>query len=106
MNNIGSLTITEKIAEFCKRWKIAELALFGSALNERFRSDSDIDILVSFASDADWGLLDHVQIQQELENILHRKVDLVSKRGIEQSRNRLRKKEILGTAETIFSCKE
>jgi len=55
MNNIGSLMSAEKMAEFCKRWKIDELALFGSALNEGFKSDSDVDILVSFAPDADWS---------------------------------------------------
>ncbi len=102
-SNMGSVILTEEIAEFCKRWKIGELALFGPVLHEGFRPDSDVDFLVSFTSDADWGLLDHMRMQQELESILHRKVDLVSKRAIERSRNQVRRKEILGTAETLFS---
>jgi len=102
-SNIGRLILTEEIAEFCKRWKIGELSLFGSILREGFRPDSDVDFLVSFTSDADWGLLDHSRMQQELESILHRKVDLVSKRAIERSRNQVRSKEILGKAEILFS---
>jgi uncharacterized protein len=41
-------------------------------------------------------------MEQELEKILGRKVDLVSKKGIKQSRNTIRKKEILSTAERIY----
>ena len=52
----------EKIEEFCHRWKIAEFALFGSVLREDFRSDSDVDILVSFGEDADWDLFDWVNM--------------------------------------------
>jgi predicted nucleotidyltransferase len=40
----------DKIADFCRRWNIAELALFGSVLREDFRPDSDIDVLVSCAN--------------------------------------------------------
>ncbi len=39
----------EKIAEFCKKWKIREFSLFGSVLREDFRPDSDIDVLVTFS---------------------------------------------------------
>ncbi len=102
-NKIGGLIVTGEIAEFCKRWKISELALFGSILHEGFGPDSDVDMLVSFTSDADWSLLDHIRMQRELEGILHRKVDLVSKRAIERSRNQVRRRQILETAETLFS---
>jgi predicted nucleotidyltransferase len=37
----------DKIVEFCKRWQIAGLALFGSVLRDDFRPDSDIDVLVT-----------------------------------------------------------
>ncbi len=47
-----------EIARFCQRWKIREMALFGSVLRDDFSPDSDIDILVTFADDAKWGLLD------------------------------------------------
>ena len=46
----------EKIEDFCRRWKIVELALFGSVLREDFRPDSDVDVLVTFSLDSDWGV--------------------------------------------------
>jgi len=91
----------EKIAEFCRRWKITEFALFGSVLREDFRPDSDVDVLVSFASDAHWTLFDMVHMQEELQTILGREVDLVSRRGLEASRNYLRRKAILSSAEVV-----
>ena len=42
----------DAIASFCHRWKITEFALFGSILRDDFRSDSDVDVLVSFAPDS------------------------------------------------------
>ena len=57
----------ERIEEFCRRWKIAEFSLFGSALREDFGPDSDVDILVSFAEDADWDLFDWVNMIEELK---------------------------------------
>ncbi len=92
----------ERLREFCHRWKIAELRLFGSALREDFRSDSDLDLLVSFAPEADWSLLDHVAMEEELASILGRKVDLVSRRAIERSSNWIRRKAILESAEPYF----
>lgn len=95
---------TDKIADFCQRWKIKEFALFGSVVREDFRPDSDIDVLVTFAPDAQWTLFDHVDMQDELEAIFGRKVDLVSKRGIERSRNYIRRKAILSSAEVIYAA--
>ena len=92
-----------EIAAFCDRWQIAELSLFGSALRDDFRHDSDVDLLVAFAPEADWSLLDHVRMQQELEQVLGREVDLVSKRAIEQSSNWIRRQEILSTAQLIYA---
>ena len=90
-----------EIADFCLRWKIAELALFGSVLRDSLRPDSDIDVLVTFAPEARWGLFALYKMQRELEEIFGRKVDLVSRRGIEASRNYIRRKAILGSAQVI-----
>jgi predicted nucleotidyltransferase len=90
-----------KIAEFCKRWNISEFALFGSALRPDFRPDSDVDVLVSFAPQAQVTLFDMVHMQDELKAIFGREVDLISKRGVESSRNYLRRKKILESAEVI-----
>ena len=92
----------EKIAEFCQRWKIIEFALFGSVLRDDFRPDSDVDVLVTFAPDAEWSLFDDVDMEEELSVIFGRKVDLVSRRAVEQSDNWIRRKAILSTAESIY----
>ena len=92
----------QSIREFCQRWQIVELSVFGSVLRDDFRSDSDIDILVAFAPTANWGLLEHAQMQQELETMLGRAVDLISKRAIERSSNWIRRQEILSTAQIIY----
>ena len=91
----------ERIADFCRRWKITELALFGSVLREDFRADSDVDVLVTFAPDATWSLFDHVDMEDELEGILGRPVDVVSRRGIERSRNPSRRRAILESAQVV-----
>lgn len=93
----------EKIAQFCQRWRIVELALFGSALRDDFTPDSDVDLLVTFAPDAQWGLFDHVQMEQELMELLNRKVDLLTRRAVEHSHNRIRRREILNNAETVYA---
>jgi len=91
------------VADFCRRWRIRELALFGSALRDDFSDRSDLDLLVTFAPDADWSLLDHVRMQMELSDLLGRPVDLVSRRAIERSSNPIRRREILGTARIVYA---
>ena len=92
----------DKIADFCRRWKIVELSLFGSVLREDFRPDSDVDVLVTFASDAEWGLFDHISMEEELSAIFGRKVDMVSRSAIERSDNWIRREAILKTAEPCY----
>jgi predicted nucleotidyltransferase len=106
MSNLIATIPGDEIAKFCRRWKIRELALFGSALRDDFGPDSDVDILVTFAGNAEWGLLDHVQMQYELQALLRRNVDLVSKRAVKRSQNWLRRQEILDTAQVLFPTKE
>jgi len=102
MDGIGIQLPNEAIAAFCREWKIVELALFGSVLTDHFRSDSDIDVLAQFAPDNEWSLLDRVTMREELSEIFARKVDLVSREGIERSHNYIRRKAILGTARVIY----
>jgi len=93
-----------QIADFCQRWRISELALFGSALRDDFRPDSDLDILVTFAPGANWSLFDHLRMERELAALLNRKIDLFSKRAVEQSHNWIRRQEILDTAEVVYGA--
>lgn len=101
MSNTKFTIPKAKLSAFCRHWNISELALFGSALREDFRPDSDVDVLVSFAPQAHVTLFDMAQMQNELKDIFKREVDLVSKRGLEKSRNYLRRKQILDSAQVI-----
>ncbi|HDO25676.1 MAG TPA: nucleotidyltransferase [Nitrospirae bacterium] len=94
----------EKIARFCGKWKIREFALFGSVLRDDFRPDSDIDALVTFDEDAQHSLFDLVNMEDELREIFGRNVDLVSRKGIEASRNYIRRNAILNSAEAVYAA--
>jgi predicted nucleotidyltransferase len=93
-----------KIAAFCRKWKITELSLFGSVLRDDFRADSDVDVLVSFAPDSRWSLMDLVRMEEELGGILGRKVDMVERKSVELSENYIRRSHILDSLEPCFSA--
>ena len=78
------------------------MSLFGSALGDSFAADSDFDFLISFADDAEWGLLEHIQMEEELAAILGRSVDLVTRRAVERSHNIRRREHILATARPVL----
>ena len=90
----------EKIAEFCRRWKVTEFGLFGSVLRDDFRPDSDVDVLVTFAVDAGWSLFDLVEMQEELKAILGHEVELVEREGL---RNPFRRREILRNLQVVYA---
>lgn len=92
---------TRQIHLFCQRWQIIEFAIFGSFLRRDFGADSDLDVLVTFAENAKWTLIDLARMEQELETIIGRSVDLIEKKGIERSQNWIRRDEILKTAVPI-----
>ena len=94
----------KSIARFCQKNQIRRLALFGSVLREDFRPDSDVDVLVEFSTDAKYGLFALSRMEDELRHIFGREVDLVDRAAIEQSRNYIRRKEILGSLETIYAA--
>lgn len=101
------ITLPEKeLAAFCKRWKVIEFALFGSALRDDFSPESDIDALVDFSPENEWGLFDHIQMKQELKALFGRDVDLITQRALEQSRNDLLRDEILENAKVIYSVED
>ena len=92
----------DAITAFCQRWHITELALFGSVLRDDFGPESDIDVLVTFAPDSERTFADLLKMDEEIEQIFGREVDLVNRRAIEQSRNYIRRKAILKSARTIY----
>lgn len=93
----------EKIAEFCHKWQVTEFALFGSVLRNDFSPNSDIDVMVQFHSDAHHTFSSLDQMEAELKTIFHRDIDLITRQGIETSRNYLRRREILSTAQVIYA---
>lgn len=94
----------DRIETFCKKWKIGELALFGSGLRDDFREDSDLDFLATFSPNVAWGLLDHAAMERELAKIVGRPVDLVSRKAVEQSHNWIRRKAILESAKVLYAA--
>ncbi len=102
MTEAGVGILSKRLAVFCERWQVSELALFGSVLRDDFGPDSDIDVLVSFESDSRHTLFDMCRMEAELTEAFGRNVDLVSRRGIEASPNHLRREAILESAEVVY----
>jgi len=96
----GIELLSDRISEICKRYGVRELAVFGSAARGDLRPESDVDILVDFEPDAHIGLIKFVSLSEELEQIVGRKVDLVTKTGLKR---RVRS-EILGEAQLVYSA--
>ena len=94
----------EQIEQFCGRWKISRLAVFGSALEGKLRPDSDVDLLVTFAPDADWTMFDHYTMEDELSRLLGHEVDLISLRALEENPNSAYHREIVGSARQIYAA--
>ncbi len=93
----------EKLSEICRRYKIIELSLFGSALRDDFTESSDIDLLVEFMPDSGITLFNIVDLKDEFEKLFGRDVDIVPKNAVKKSRNYLRKKAILKNYKVIYA---
>jgi hypothetical protein len=93
----------EVIAQFCDRWQVTEFALFGSVVRDDFRPDSDIDVMVQFHPEAHPTFSSLDKMEAELKTIFHREIDLITRQGIETSRNYLRRQEILSSAQVIYA---
>ena len=80
---LGLVEVDEsRLAEVCRRHRVRELSVFGSAARGEMRPDSDVDLLVEFLPEAEPGLLDHAGLMLDLSELLGRRVDLVSKNGL------------------------
>jgi predicted nucleotidyltransferase len=90
----------ESIQSLCRRYRVRELSVFGSALREDFKTDSDVDLLVEFEPDAQIGFISLSRMQRELSAILQRPVDLVPKGGLKPTI----RQEVLSTAEVIYAA--
>ena len=98
----------EAIAALCRKWRIRELSLFGSALRDDFSDDSDVDLLVVFEDPhRDFGpwARDLNEMEQELRDIFGRDVDLVERSVVEESENYIRRREILSNPVQIYATR-
>ena len=92
------------LAEWCQRWSVREVSLFGSVLRPDFMPDSDLDILVDFIPGARRTLFDLVAMKEELEARVHRKVDLLTRNAVEHNENWIRRRAILERLERIYAA--
>lgn len=90
----------DEIDQFCRRWQIKELSIFGSALRDDMRPESDVDVLVVFDEGERWTLFDLARAERELEQIFGREVDLVEKKALT---NPFRRHHILSHHEVIYA---
>ena len=85
----------------CRKWKIKELALFGSVLRDDFKPDSDVDLTVTFHENTHWGLWDIYALRDELQVLFGRDVDLVEPDGII---NPIRRRNILNNRQVLYAA--
>jgi predicted nucleotidyltransferase len=91
----------DALAAFCRKWRVRELSVFGSALRDDFGPDSDLDFLVSFEPDAPLDIDRLLDMKEELEARFGRPVDVVEKEAL---RNPWRRYEILRTREVLYAA--
>lgn len=99
----GNLGVSgDAVRAFCRKWRVEELYLFGSALRSDFAPGSDVDLLVTYAAGAHSTLFDEGQMQEELEALFGRPVHFMTKRAVENSGNPIRRKAILECATPVY----
>ncbi len=95
-----------EIEQFCQKWNLTELALFGSVLRDDFRpEDSDIDVMVQYHPESVPSFYDLDCMEEELQVLLSRDVDVITRPSIERSRNCLRRREVLSSAKVIYESR-
>ena len=91
-----------RIIDFCRKWGISRMALFGSVLRDDFRSDSDVDVMVVFRPDSHWSLMDVVEMKLDLQEIFQREVDIVEEGAI---RNPIKRRCIYENLEVVYESR-
>ncbi len=100
----GELYIdSDRVAELCEEYDVARLELFGSFVRGDASPASDVDVLVTFQSDAKIGLR-IVALQQALESLFGRSVDLLTRQSVEHSPNKYFRRFALRNTEPIYEC--
>ena len=100
LKNNGIIVNYAEIAKLCKKYSVMELSIFGSSIRNDFTAKSDIDILVSFAEDAQISLFDIMDLENEFAQLLGRDVEILEVKAI---KNPIRRESILSTREIIYA---
>lgn len=90
-----------RLDDLCKRYGVARLEVFGSFVRGDAEVDSDLDIMVTFYPDAKTGL-EFVALQQEMEALFSRSVDLLTRSSVERSPNKYFRRFVLRSTEPIY----
>lgn len=90
----------QELAEFCHRYNVQKLALFGSVLGDNFHAESDVDVLVSFQPNAHVGFITFSRMQRELSGLFQRPVDLVPMDGLKP----VIRDSVLSNIEEVFAA--
>ncbi len=88
----------DEIAALCRRHHIRKLSLIGSILSDKFRPESDVDVLVEFEPGKTPGL-DFYGIEIEMSNLLGRPVDLNTRKSL----GRDFRDQVLAEARTLYA---
>jgi predicted nucleotidyltransferase len=97
---------SDSIREFCRKWHIRQLYVFGSVLREDFRPESDIDFLAEFETCPavdDFDFFDEIHMRDEISALLGREVDIIDRSVIESASNPYIRRELLSAARPVFA---
>ncbi len=101
MGEFAVVLSENELEALARRWRIEELAVFGSVTRDDFDRYSDIDVLVTFERGSAWSLWDFIDLKEQLERLFGRPVDLVEKQAL---RNPYRRQHILSTARVVYAA--
>ena len=87
----------------CEHHAVSRLEVFGSRAGGKSRPDSDVDLLVEFLPESNPGLFEMGALQDELQQMLGCRVDLLSRRALQKSRNPIRRRAILARLVTVYA---
>jgi predicted nucleotidyltransferase len=97
--------IKSRLAPFCRRHGVARLEVFGSVARGDPHGGSDIDLLVTFRPEVHLGW-DFFELHREIEEILGCRVDLLTRRSVEQDENAIRRRSILQSTREIYAASD
>jgi predicted nucleotidyltransferase len=91
------------VGEVCAGLPVARIEVFGSVARGEAREGSDVDLMVEFLPGAGAGLFEMGALKEDLEEKIGCRVDLLSRRAVEQSRNQYRRRAILSNPVTVYA---